>query len=247
MHSSQAPEGGAPAALQKLPCGGHQARAHTPLCTSCLRTFGFPFCLFLTLFLSLTEALHSLKFIWICPHDLHESWTLTREPSFKLKDLILIRKKTCECSAQPRTEPQWGPKRPLCATSIFLHGSVYRDRRREAPRKRTGFYLLGLKPCILPGGAVLVAPVGRALESHASIHFLNEMARSMPSPAWHPTVHCTISLHPRTFLPYGLEACYSCNSFCSSTCMDGSRYFLDSNRSMLHWDKLAKGYWILRS
>ena len=108
-------------------------------------------------------------------------------------------------------------------------------------------YLLGLKALHSPrrGGACCSLGAGSGV---ACQHPLPERdARSMPSPAWHPTVHCTISLHPRTFLPYELEACYSCNSFCSSTCMDVSRYFLDSSRSMLHWDKLAKSYWFLRS
>lgn len=167
---------------------------------------------------------------------------LIRESVFKLKDLILIRKKTCEYSGQPRTEPQWGPKRPLCATSIFLHGSVYRDRRRKVPRKCTGYLFAWFESTAFSrrGGACCSLGAGSGV---ACQHPLPEQdAWSMLSPAWHPTVHYTISLHPRTFLPYELEACYSCNSFCSSTCMDVSRYFLDSSRSMLHWDKLAKSY-----
>lgn len=134
----------------------------THLCAqTALRTLGFPFFLFLTLFLSLTEALLSLKFIWICPHDLHESWMLIRESVFKLKDLILIRKKTCEYSGQPRTEPQWGPKRPLCASSIFLHGSVYRDGRRKVPRKCTGYLFAWFESTAFsPEGRCLLLPWG---------------------------------------------------------------------------------------
>ena len=66
-------EGDAPAALQKLHCRRPQPRP-TRLCAQTApENTWIPFLPFPNFVSFLTEALLSLKFIWICPHDLHES------------------------------------------------------------------------------------------------------------------------------------------------------------------------------
>lgn len=140
-------------------------------------------------------------------------------------------------------------KGPFPATSIFFHGIIYRDWKGKC-LENVLFVCLFWKQCFLTRELCLSFPWVGALELHDSIHSLNKMSCSMPSPAWRSVVHCTISLHtPGLFFVVSRPVAHVTVSALAHAWMWAfvSRNFLDSNRSMLHWDKLTKRYWFLRS
>lgn len=137
---------------------------------------------------------------------------LSESLSLNWKGLILIRKKTCEYSGQPRTEPQWGPKGPFVPHPSSSIGVFKRDRRKKVPRNVLVTYLLGLKALFSRRGGACCSLGGGALELHAQHPLPEQDAWSMPAftclapgPLYHlsapqdflnrlrPVIHVTVS------------------------------------------------------